>query len=171
MWDHCKASLYGSTTDTLSKKQREAIVEQVEIEIRTGSKGLQSKDASTICFDKEKILHWDTHSLETWLKHVKMTRQQLTLQHLKRRFDNGDGNTDNVYTQRYKRLKRSLSPCFVARRMKYNYKTLDIYLRSMKDFKKCMEHIHEQIIEWYTKYIRSRSLDIKGKLKSLQARV
>ena len=147
MWDHCNAALYNARLNTLSRKQRDTIMEQVDFELQVGPNGMREKDASTICFDQDKVKKWDTQSLETWLKHVRKTCQQSATQHLKRQFDSDSMDLDEVYMEWHKRLKQTLLPQFSAWRMKHHYETLDMYLQSIKEFKKEMKNFLEQIIE------------------------
>ena len=80
-------------------------MEQVDFELQVGPNGMKEKDASTICFDQDKVKKWDTQLLETWIKHVRKTRQQSAIQHLTQRFDSDSMDLDEVYMEQQKRLK------------------------------------------------------------------
>ena len=100
---------------------------------------MREKDLNTICLDdEEKVRKWETQAPEVWLQHIRRLRKRSTTQQLKQRFDDDIESHDEVYMEWQKRLKRCSTPQFIAWRMKHYYEMLDIYLHSLKEFKKDM---------------------------------
>ena len=100
-----------------------------------GRNGIWQKDAKTICLDHETVKGWKSQSIETWLGHVRKTRQRNSDQGLKRCFD-GTGDGDAIQTKRMKQLKTSSSQRFYQWQMKTHYETASQYLHSTKELAK-----------------------------------
>ena len=76
MWDHRNAALFANTQCKISKKRWQALLEEVDHELQVGHKGIRKKDAKIICFDHETVKGWQSTSIETWLTHIRSTRQR-----------------------------------------------------------------------------------------------
>ena len=145
MWNHRNAALFQNTQCKISKKRRAALIEDVDGETLVGSEGIRQKDAQT-CFEAEKIKCWQSTSIETWLKHVRKTRQRNCDQGLKRRFD-GDTHTDALLTKRAKLLGKYSIPKFKIWRLKTHYETASQYIHSTKELSNKLKSFGWQIIE------------------------
>ena len=75
MWEHRNAALFQHQTNTVSRKQRAAILEDIKHELRVGTNSIRKKDAKTICFETDTVQTWPTTTMETWLTHVRKMRK------------------------------------------------------------------------------------------------
>ena len=146
LWEHCNASLFSNNQGNISQKRRAALLDEVERETMIGHAGLRKKDAETICIHKETVAGWKSSSIETWLKHVRKTRQRNHDQGLKRRFD-GTSDNDEILRKRKRSLRSSASLQFQQWRLKTHYETASQYIHSTKELAKDLQSFGWQIIE------------------------
>ena len=146
LWEHRNASLFTNSQCKISTKRRAMLLDEVQIETSIGQAGIREKDAKTICFHKKTVENWQSAGIETWLKHVRKTRQRNHEQGLKRRFD-GTDHDDEVLNKRRRSLLISASRNFQRWRLKTHYETASQYLHSKKELSKDLQSFGWQIIE------------------------